>query len=174
MNDHAPTPPPRVSRQRMGSILRMLAGAVFCMSFAATCYLSLFSPAFGPRMTPLAHLQAALGCAGLSLLTAPVGWRAIASLLARRPVAAMPFFRASPPMLGLAFALAALYLYLAPGFYAALGTLTLQIGTSIVLLALLAVVNLLLLCTLLVIPLVLSLRLLGWGGGWLWRRLAVR
>ena len=39
MNDHAPPPPPR---QRMGSILRMLAGAVFCMSFAATCYLSLF------------------------------------------------------------------------------------------------------------------------------------
>lgn len=173
MNDRAPTLLPPVSRHRMGTLLRMLVGAVFCVSFAATCYLSLFAPAFGARMTSVAHLQIVLGCAGLCLLVAPLGWRVIAGLFARRPVAAMPFFRAPPLMLGMAFALAALYLFLAPGFYAALGTLTLHIGTSIVLLALLAVVNLLLLCTLLVTPLVLLLRLLGWGGGWLWQRLAM-
>jgi len=174
MNDRAPPPPPRVSRQRMGSILRMSVCAVFFVSFAAVCYLSLLAPFFGPRVIPAAQLPWMLGVAGLSLLTAPVGWRAIVSLFARRPFATMPFFRASPRMLGLAFALAALYMFLAPGFYAALGTMTLHIGVSIVLLALLAVVNLLLLCTLLATPLVLLLRLLEWSGGWLWRRMSAR
>jgi len=169
-----PTPLPQVPRHRIGHILRMVSAAVFCVSFAATCYLSLLVPAFGPPSVSATRPVLLVCAGGLCLVTAPIGWRVLASLFTGRPIVATPFFRASPLMLGLAFALAALYFFLAPALYATQGTQTLPIGTALALQALLAVVNLLLLCTLLAAPLVLLLHLLKWSGGWLWRRMSAR
>lgn len=169
MNDYTPAPVPSTPNHRIRRVVRMVFGTVFLVSFAATCCLSLMAPLFGTRTFPATW---ALGVAGLSLLTAPMGWRAIARLFAGRPVAALPFFRASPLMLGLAFALAAAYFALAPRFDAAQAAFALHINTAMALQAIGAAATLLLLCTLLAVPLILLLRLLGWGGDWLWRRMS--
>ncbi len=169
MNDHTQAPLPSAPRHRIGQVVRMLSATVFLVSLAATCYLSLLAPVFGPRTIPDTW---ALAVVVLALLTAPLGWRAIARLFVGRPVATLRFFRASPLTLGLAFALAAAYFALAPRLDAAQAAFTLSINTALVLQAIGAAATLLALCTLLAVPLILLGRLLGWGGGWLWRRMS--
>lgn len=72
MNDHTQAPLPSAPRHRIGQVVRMLSGTVFLVSFAATCYLSLLAPVFGPRAIPDTW---ALAVVVVALLTAPLGAR---------------------------------------------------------------------------------------------------
>jgi len=72
MNDHTQAPLPSAPRHRIGQVVRMLSATVFLVSFAATCYLSLLAPVFGPRAIPDTW---ALAVVVVALLTAPLGDR---------------------------------------------------------------------------------------------------
>ncbi len=164
MNNPTSTALPPTAQGRAWHALRLVFAVLFCLSLAATVYFAFFARAIGPVTLP--------ACAASTLLTAPMGWRALAALLTRRSTATMPFFRASPALLASAFALAAVYFTLVPPLHSTLGAMDMQIGQAIALQIPLALTNLLLTCVLLAVPLILLLRLLQWSGNWLRRRLA--
>lgn len=161
----------RISHTRIGRALRAGITVIFVLSVIALLGTAAFirisaagDPDYG---LPAAYLKVLEISANVSLLTAPVGWRALVDYMGRRSAAAMPFFRASPVILSLAFLLATgVMLAFGTSEFLPTASTSLEAGSlSVAGMALLA-------CLSITIPLILLARLLAIGSTWLGQRRA--
>lgn len=158
---------------QIGRVLRASIAVLFCVSLVTAIVISVLirlpSSDSAQHGVPQANMLALQISALVSLLCAPVGWRALVDYLSKRSTASMRFFRASPATLCFVFVLTT-------GVVVAAGTsdfpqmLTASIGTNMLWLVSVA----LLACLSLTIPLLLFTRLLQISGSWLRRRWATR
>lgn len=161
----------RISHTRTGRALRAGVTGLFVLSTMAilgmTAYIWFSAAGNAQYGLPEANTLALQVCAIISVLSAPVGWRALVDYTGRRQTATMPFFQASPVRLSITFMLVtALILALGTSQFLSTGSTSLGTGSF-------SVIGLtLLVCMSLTIPLILLARLLQISGAWLRQRWA--
>ncbi len=160
-----------IADTRVGRTLRAAIALTFSVALVSTLYFGFIAPISKGAISEFGY-TALMTSGAVTLLTAPIGWRALTSYLTGRSAAALPFFRASPLALAITFALAAIFFAMAASLPDALAGMGQKIEAVIASNTLLLLAAVLLFGVMVVAPLVFLLRLLRMGGERLRQRFA--